>query len=114
MENDSTFHTDLDKSLLDTMTLESQTSQLSAAVTQGTPGVAADSNGQIHGLGDHAENSISMDGQPMTDQISKVFSNQLPLDCGAIDGGNFWRAAGGIWREDERGDQCDDAVPGRA
>ena len=81
VENDSTFHTDLDKSLLDTMTLESQTSQLSAAVTQGTPGVAADSNGQIHGLGDHAENSISMDGQPMTDQISKVFSNQLPLDA---------------------------------
>ena len=81
IENDSTFHTDIDKSLLATLPLASQSSQLSAAVTQGTPGVSSDSNGQLHGLGDHAENSISMDGQPMTDQISKVFSNQLPLDA---------------------------------
>ena len=31
-------------------------------------------------LGDHAENSFSVDGQPITDQQSKVFSNQIPLD----------------------------------
>jgi hypothetical protein len=31
-------------------------------------------------LGDHAENSFSVDGQPNTDQQSKVFSNQIPLD----------------------------------
>ena len=53
---------------------------LSAAVTQSTPGIAADSNGLFHGLGDHAENSFSVDGQPITDQQSKVFSNQIPLD----------------------------------
>jgi hypothetical protein len=40
----------------------------------------ADSNGLFHGLGDHAENSFSVDGQPITDQQSKVFSNQIPLD----------------------------------
>src|SRR5437868_7844580 len=34
----------------------------------------------MHGLGDHAENSFSVDGQPITDQQSKVFSNQIPLD----------------------------------
>jgi len=44
------------------------------------PGVVADSNGLFHGLGDHAENSFSVDGQPITDQQSKVFSNQIPLD----------------------------------
>jgi hypothetical protein len=49
-------------------------------VTQSTPGIAADSNGLFHGLGDHAENSFSVDGQPITDQQSKVFSNQIPLD----------------------------------
>jgi len=27
----------------------------------------------MHGLGDHAENSYSVDGQPFTDQFSKVF-----------------------------------------
>ena len=35
----------------------------------------------LHGLGDHAENSFSLDGQPITDQQSKVFSNQIPLDA---------------------------------
>jgi hypothetical protein len=46
-----------------------------------TPGVSADSNGLFHGLGDHASNSFSIDGQPITDQVSKVFSNQLPVDA---------------------------------
>ena len=41
----------------------------------------ADSNGLFHGLGDHAENSFSVDGQPITDQQSKVFSNQLPMEA---------------------------------
>jgi hypothetical protein len=45
-------------------------------VTLASPGVAADSNGLFHGLGDHA--SFSIDGQPITDQQSKVFSNQIP------------------------------------
>jgi anti-sigma factor RsiW len=43
----------------------------SAVVTQTTPGIAADSNGLFHGLGDHAENSFSLDGQPLNDQQSK-------------------------------------------
>ena len=50
-------------------------------MTLASPGVAADSNGLFHGLGDHAENSFSLDGQPITDQQSKVFSNQIPLDA---------------------------------
>jgi hypothetical protein len=53
---------------------------VSSLVTLASPGVAADSNGLFHGLGDHAENSFSVDGQPITDQQSKVFSNQIPLD----------------------------------
>ena len=54
---------------------------LSSLVTLASPGVAADSNGLFHGLGDHASNSFSLDGQPITDQQSKVFSNQIPLDA---------------------------------
>ena len=80
VENDPTFHSDIDKELFDKMPLESASSNLSALVTQTTPGVAADSNGLFHGIGDHAENSFSVDGQPITDQQSKVFSNQIPLD----------------------------------
>jgi Domain of unknown function (DUF4349)/Putative zinc-finger len=48
---------------------------LSRLVTQATPGIAADANGSFHGLGDHVENSFSVDGQPITDQQGKVFSN---------------------------------------
>jgi len=80
VENDPISHTDVDKNLFDRLPLESQSSSLSSLVTQATAGVAADSNGLFHGLGDHAENSFSLDGQPITDQQSKVFSNQVPLD----------------------------------
>src|SRR5580692_5354674 len=80
LENDSTFHSDINKELFDKIPLESSSSSLSSLVTLSTPGIAADSNGLFHGLGDHAENSFSVDGQPITDQQSKVFSNQIPLD----------------------------------
>ena len=80
LENDSTFHSDIDRDSFARIPLESATSGMSALVTQSTPGVAADSNGLFHGIGDHASNSFSIDGQPITDQQSKVFSNQIPLD----------------------------------
>jgi hypothetical protein len=80
LENDPTFHTDVDRGLFDKLPLESQSSSVSSLVTLASPGIAADSNGLFHGLGDHAENSFSVDGQPITDQQSKVFSNQIPLD----------------------------------
>jgi Carboxypeptidase regulatory-like domain/TonB-dependent Receptor Plug Domain len=81
VENDPTFHTDVDRALFDKLPLESQSSSVSSLVTLSTPGISADSNGLFHGLGDHAENSFSVDGQPITDQQSKIFSNQIPLDA---------------------------------
>jgi hypothetical protein len=80
LENTPTFHTDVDRAVFDKLPLESQSSSVSSLVTLATPGIAADSNGNFHGLGDHAENSFSVDGQPITDQQSKVFSNQIPID----------------------------------
>jgi hypothetical protein len=80
IENDPTFHTDVDKNLFDKLPLESQSSSLSSLVTLATPGISADSNGLFHGLGEHAEASFAVDGQPITDQQSKIFSNQIPLD----------------------------------
>ncbi len=81
IQTDSTTRVDIDRGLFDKLPLESQSSSLSSLVTLASPGVAADSNGLFHGLGDHAENSFSVDGQPITDQQSKVFSNQLPVDA---------------------------------
>jgi hypothetical protein len=80
-EEDPNAHADVDRSMIATLPIESASSQLSAIVTETTPGVAADSDGQIHGLGDHGEVSFSVDGQPITDQQSKVFSNQLPASA---------------------------------
>lgn len=80
IETDTTFHTDVDRGLFDKVPLESASSSVSSLVTLVTPGIAADSNGLFHGLGDHAENSFSVDGQPITDQQSKIFSNQIPSD----------------------------------
>jgi Carboxypeptidase regulatory-like domain len=81
IELDATTHTDVDRAIIKDLPLESQSSTLSSLVTLSSPGVAADSNGLFHGLGDHASNSFSIDGQPITDQQSKVFSNQLPADA---------------------------------
>jgi len=80
VENEPVGHTDVDRGLFDKLPLESQSSSLSSLVTLASPGVAADSNGLFHGMGDHASNSFSVDGQPITDQQSKIFSNQIPLD----------------------------------
>ncbi|MGA7409305.1 MAG: carboxypeptidase regulatory-like domain-containing protein [Bryobacteraceae bacterium] len=80
LETDSTSHTDVDRALFDKLPLESNSSSISSLVTLATPGISADSDGLFHGFGDHASNSFSVDGQPITDQQSKVFSNQIPLD----------------------------------
>jgi hypothetical protein len=76
-----TMQTSISRQLFNKLPLESQTSSLSSLVTLASPGVAADSNGLFHGIGDHASNSFSLDGQPITDQQSKVFSNQIPVNA---------------------------------
>jgi hypothetical protein len=80
VETTSSTHTDVDRELFDKLPLESESSSLSSLVTLATPGIAADSNGLFHGLGDHASNSFSVDGEQITDQQSKVFSNQIPTE----------------------------------
>ena len=80
VETDPVDHTDIDRGLFSKIPLESGSSSVSSLVTLASPGVSADSNGLFHGMGDHASNSFSVDGQPITDQQSKVFSNQIPLD----------------------------------
>ena len=81
VETESTFHTDVDKEMIDRLPLESASSSLTSLVTLVSPGVAADSNGNMHGLGDHAQTSFSVDGQKISDQTSKVFSNQISSDA---------------------------------
>ena len=81
IEQTPTAHTDVDRNLIDKLPIQNETLGLSEVITNASPSVAADANGFFHPLGDHAEAQISLDNQPITDQYSKIFSNQVPLDA---------------------------------
>jgi hypothetical protein len=74
-------HVDVDISTLAKLPVLSPASGLSDAITLASPGVVADSNGFFHPIGDHAQTSFSIDGQPISDQQSKAFSTQIPVNA---------------------------------
>jgi hypothetical protein len=71
----------IDRQLLTALPALSPDSGLNDAIIFTTPGVAADSNGFFHPLGDHAQVSYILDGQPITDQRNKVFSTSIPSNA---------------------------------
>jgi hypothetical protein len=81
VENVPVAHNDVDRSLLAALPIEAPAAGLSAAITMSAPGVVADSNGFFHPLGDHAQTSFVIDGQPVSDQQSKAFSTQMPVNA---------------------------------
>lgn len=81
VENIPWAHTDIDKSLMAQLPHSSPGSGLSDVISLASPGVASDSNGFFHPLGDHAQTSFSIDNQPISDQQTKSFSTQLPLNA---------------------------------
>ncbi len=78
VENDPSAHVDVDSSQINKLPFFDPGAGLSQAITYSTGGVAADANGFFHPLGDHAQYSFVIDGQPISDQQSKVFSTQMP------------------------------------
>ena len=81
VETVPTAHTDVDESLMGKMSLSTPGGGLSDVIIKAAPGVVADSNGFFHPLGDHAQTTISIDNQPISDQQSKAFSTQLPVNA---------------------------------
>jgi hypothetical protein len=81
LERDPTAHTDIDQSLIAKLPLEAPTIGLNQVITMSSPGVVADSNGFFHPVGDHAQTQFSIDNQPVTDQQSRVYSNQISPDA---------------------------------
>src|SRR5207244_2773409 len=81
LENVPYAHADVDIAILDKLPMLSPASGLSDAIILSSPGVVADSNGFFHPLGDHAQTSFSIDGQPISDQQSKAFSTQIPVNA---------------------------------
>jgi hypothetical protein len=81
LENVAYAHNDVDRELYSKLPTSTPGSGMSDAITLASPGVVADSNGFFHPLGDHAQTSFSIDGQPISDQQSKQFSTQIPLNA---------------------------------
>ncbi len=81
IETEPAAHVDVDRNAFVKLPIFNPGSGLSQAITMSTGGVAADANGFFHPLGDHAEVSFVIDGQPISDQQSKVFSTQLPTSA---------------------------------
>ena len=81
VENTPSAHTVLNRDAMAKLPAQSPASGLSDVLMLAAPGVVADSNGFFHPLGDHAQTSFLVDGQPINDQQSKAFSTQLPLQA---------------------------------
>jgi hypothetical protein len=80
LERDPSAHTDIDQTLMSKLPLESS-SGLNQVITLASPGVVSDSNGFFHPVGDHAQTQFSIDNQPVTDQQSRLYSNQISPDA---------------------------------
>jgi len=81
IENDPSAHVDVDRNQMLKITAVDPGGSLSQAIIYSTGGVAADGNGFFHPLGDHAQASFVVDGQPISDQQSKLFSTQIPTSA---------------------------------
>jgi hypothetical protein len=81
VETDTAAHQDVDQSAFSKLPVFDPSSGLSDAITYSTGAVAADANGFFHPLGDHAQTTFVIDGQPVSDQQSKLFSTQIPLNA---------------------------------
>jgi hypothetical protein len=81
IERDPTAHTDIDQSLIAKLPIEASSGGLNQVVMMASPGVVADSNGFFHPIGDHAQTQFSIDNQPITDQQSRIYSNQISQDA---------------------------------
>lgn len=80
LESDPTAHTDVDQSLIEKLPLDSS-GGLNQVIMLASPGVVADANGFFHPIGDHAQTQFSIDNQPVTDQQSRIYSNQIPEEA---------------------------------
>jgi hypothetical protein len=77
VENEVTAHMDLDSELMSKLPAAGASAGLAAVIASSTPGVSNDSNGMFHPQGEHADTSFVIDSQPISDQTSKQFSNQI-------------------------------------
>ena len=76
LETDTSSHVNVDSNQIERLP-QSATEGISSVIEQTSPGVVADSNGSFHPLGEHSDTSFVVDNQPVNDQQSRNFSNQI-------------------------------------
>ncbi len=81
VEDIPTPRTQVDQTLIRRLPLSTPGNGLSDVITKSSPGVVGDSNGSFHPLGDHSQTQYSLDNQPISDQQSKAFSTQVPVNA---------------------------------
>ncbi len=81
LENVPLAHQDVDASLIAKLPTLDPSAGFSSAITYSSGAVVADANGFFHPAGDHAQTTFVIDGQPVSDQQSKLFSTQIPADA---------------------------------
>ena len=81
VETDPSTHQDVDRNTFLKLPSFDPGGALNQAITYSTGAVAADANGFFHPVGDHAQVGYVVDGFPITDQQSKTFSTQIPLNA---------------------------------
>ena len=81
LQNTVTDQTYIGTSITSKLPMISSSTGVASAITLASPGVTADSNGMFHPLGEHSDTTYSIDGQPISDQQSKTFANQISLNA---------------------------------
>ena len=74
--DESTTHTDIDKSLIQRFPAAVPSRAFESIVTS-APGFSEDENGRYHFQGGHSQPLLVVDGQPIGDQVGITFSNSL-------------------------------------
>ena len=110
VENDPTFHTDVDRNLFDKLPLESQSSSVSSLVTLVDAGHCGGLQWPVSWTGRPCRKLVfggrAADYRPAKQSILQPDS----AGFNRIDGSDLGRTARGIWRQDKRCDQRDNAV----
>ena len=81
VENIAVSHSDVSEDTLAKLPISTPGAGLSDAIGMTSPTVVRDSNGMFHSAGDHSQTSYSIDGQLISDQQSKLFSTQIPVNA---------------------------------
>ena len=93
-----TARTDVDSSLMSKLPVVNAAAGLSSMINYSTGGTASDANGFFHPLGDHAQVSFVIDGQPINNQQRQSLLHPTSSQCDPEHGVDHGRARSPVRR----------------